>query len=77
MSLAVVRDLREARGPAGPDELAALETDVIAGLVLARSAAGLANATALRYAAIARTFLQTPAGHHDLATHEPKGPNPP
>ena len=45
MSLAVVRDLREARSPAGPDELAAFETDVLAGFVLARAAAGLADAT--------------------------------
>ena len=40
-SLTVVRDLREARVPAGPDELAAFETDVLAGFVLARAAAGL------------------------------------
>ena len=45
MSLAVVRDLREARAAAGPDELAALETGVLAGFVLARAAAGLADAT--------------------------------
>ena len=45
MSLAAVRDLREARSPAGPDEVAAFETDVLAGFVLARAAAGLADAT--------------------------------
>jgi integrase/recombinase XerD len=45
LSLAVVRDLREARTPAGPDELAAFETDVLAGFVLARAAAGLADGT--------------------------------
>ena len=45
MSLAVVRDLREARAAAGPDELAAFETDVLAGFVLARAAAGLSDAT--------------------------------
>jgi len=45
LSLAAVRDLREARSPAGPDELAAFETDVLAGFVLARAAAGLADAT--------------------------------
>jgi len=45
LSLAVVRDLRKARAPAGPDELAAFETDVLAGFVLARAAAGLADAT--------------------------------
>ncbi len=43
MSLAVVRDLRDARAPAGPDELAAFETDVLAGFVLARAAAGLSD----------------------------------
>ncbi len=45
MSLAVVRNLREARVPAGPDELAAFETDALAGFVLSRAAAGLADAT--------------------------------
>ena len=45
MSLAVVRDLREARAPAGPEELAAFETDVLAGFVLARAAAGLSDST--------------------------------
>ena len=45
MALAVVHDLREARTPAGPDELAAFETDALAGLVLARAAAGLADST--------------------------------
>ncbi len=44
-ALAVVHDLREARAPAGPDELAAFETDALAGLVLARAAAGLADST--------------------------------
>jgi len=45
VALAVVRDLREARALAGPDELAAFETDALAGLVLARAAAGLADST--------------------------------
>src|ERR1700758_2640215 len=45
LSLAVVRDLREARVPAGPDELLAFETDVLAGCVLARAAAGLSDNT--------------------------------
>jgi integrase len=40
-----VRDLREARTAASPEELAAFETDVLAGFVLARSAAGLADGT--------------------------------
>jgi site-specific recombinase XerD len=43
--LAVVRDLREQRAPAGPEELAEFETDVLAGFVLARASAGLADAT--------------------------------
>ena len=38
---------------------------------------GINDTTALRYAAVARALLQTPAEQHDLATHEPKGPNPP
>jgi site-specific recombinase XerD len=45
LTLAVVRDLREARSPADPQELAGFETDVLAGFVLARAAAGLADAT--------------------------------
>ena len=45
MALAAVRDLREVRAPVGPEELAELETDVLAGFVLARAAAGLADGT--------------------------------
>lgn len=45
MALAVVRDLREARVPASADEIAGFETDVLAGFVLARAAAGLADGT--------------------------------
>ncbi len=45
MTLAVVRDLRDARAVAGPDELDAFETDVLAGFVLARAAAGLSDGT--------------------------------
>lgn len=45
MGLAVVRDLRGARALAGPEELAAFETDVLAGFVLARAAAGLSDGT--------------------------------
>ena len=45
MRVAAVRDLRQARAPAGPEDLAALESDVFAGFVLARAAAGLADAT--------------------------------
>ncbi|MEU7864368.1 hypothetical protein [Nonomuraea sp. NPDC049141] len=45
MALAVVKDLRVARAPATADELAAFETDVLAGFVLARAAAGLSDTT--------------------------------
>ena len=45
MSLAAVRDLRESRVPATPEELADIETDVLTGFVLARAAAGLADGT--------------------------------
>jgi len=45
MGLAVVRDMREARVPEGPEELAGFETDVLAGFVLARAAAGLSDRT--------------------------------
>ncbi len=45
MGLAVVRDLREARGPATVQELADFETDVLAGFVLARAAGGVKDET--------------------------------
>ena len=46
MSLAAVRDLREVRAGAGPEELVDFETDVLAGFVLARAAApGIDGAT--------------------------------
>lgn len=45
MGLAVVRDMREARAPLTAEEAEGLETDVLAGFVLARSAAGLADST--------------------------------
>jgi integrase len=45
LSLAVVRDLRVARPPATPEDLEALETNVLAGFVLARAAAGLSDGT--------------------------------
>ena len=41
MSLAAVRGLRVARAPVTAEEMAALQTDVLAGFVLARAAAGL------------------------------------
>jgi integrase/recombinase XerD len=45
LGLAAVRDLREVRGPASAGEVLELETDVLAGFVLARAAAGLADNT--------------------------------
>lgn len=45
MALAAVRDLRERRGPATAAELEEFETDVLAGFVLARASAGLADST--------------------------------
>ena len=45
MALAEVRDLRQARPAASAEELAGLETDVLAGFVLARAAAGLSDGT--------------------------------
>src|SRR6266568_2438474 len=45
LALAVVRDLREHRAPASGEELADFETDVLAGFVLARASAGLADST--------------------------------
>jgi hypothetical protein len=38
---------------------------------------GIDDTTAIRYAAIARTLLATPAEHHDLGSHEPKAPDTP
>jgi len=43
--LAVVRDLREVRALATAAELEEFETDVLAGFVLARASAGLADST--------------------------------
>ena len=43
MSLAAVRDLRVARAPVTAEDLAVLQTDVLAGFVLARAAAGLSD----------------------------------
>ena len=45
MGLAVVRDLRERRALACPEEIAEFETDVLAGFVLAWASAGLAEGT--------------------------------
>ncbi|MGY4969649.1 hypothetical protein [Streptomyces sp. NEAU-S7GS2] len=43
MGLAVVQDLRSVRAMPGPEELEDFETDVLAGFVLARASAGLAD----------------------------------
>jgi len=45
LTLAAVRSLREPRAPATEEELADLELDVLAGFVLARHSAGLADST--------------------------------
>src|SRR5439155_23870552 len=45
LSLAVVRDLRVARAPVTAEDLAALQSDVLAGFLLARAAAGLSDGT--------------------------------
>jgi hypothetical protein len=45
VGLSVVRDLREMRAAVGPEEVEQFETDVFAGFVLARSAAGLSDST--------------------------------
>ena len=55
MALAVVRDLREHRVPTTEEELADFETDVLAGFVLARASAGLADST-----------IRSDTGHLDL-----------
>jgi hypothetical protein len=48
LGLAVVRDLRDRRAPATAEELADFEVDVLAGFVLARASAGLADGIATR-----------------------------
>ena len=45
VTLALVRDMRELREPSGAEEIEAFETDVLAGFVLARASAGLADST--------------------------------
>lgn len=45
MGLAVVRDLRERRAPAYPEELTKFEADALAGFVLAQTSAGLVDGT--------------------------------
>ena len=48
MALALVRDLRDHRAPVSEEDLADFETDVLAGFVLARASAGLADSPAGR-----------------------------
>jgi hypothetical protein len=43
LALALVRDLRDHRAPVSEEELADFQTDVLAGFVLARASAGLAD----------------------------------
>jgi len=59
LGLAVVRECatRHVR-PAGPEELADFETDVLAGFVLARAAAGLADGT-IRFTSLASSAWTT------------------
>jgi hypothetical protein len=45
LALAAVRDLREQRCPTTDEELADYETDLLAGFVLTRASAGLADGT--------------------------------
>ena len=45
LTLALVRDLREQRPPATDEQIADFETDLLAGFVLARASAGLADST--------------------------------
>ena len=55
MTLALMRDLRELRAPSSAEEIEAFETDVLAGFVLARASAGLADST-----------IRNDTGHLDL-----------
>jgi hypothetical protein len=55
LTLALVRDMRELREPSSADEVADFETDVLAGFVLARASAGLADST-----------IRNDTGHLDL-----------
>jgi integrase/recombinase XerD len=45
LALALVKDLRDLRAPVGDEEVADFETEVLAGFVLARAAAGLVDST--------------------------------
>ncbi len=56
VGLVVVRDPREYRAPATPEELGDFATDVLAGFVLAHASAGLADGT-----------IRSDVGHLELA----------
>jgi integrase/recombinase XerD len=58
LTLALVRDMREQRALSSADEVADFETDVLAGFVLARAPAGLADST-----------IRNDTGHLDLIRH--------
>lgn len=45
MGLTAVRDLRDARRPTTAEELERFKTDILAGFILARAAAGTADTT--------------------------------
>jgi integrase/recombinase XerD len=60
LALALVRDLRELRVSASGEELASFETDVLAGFVLARASAGLADST-----------IRNDTGHLELIRDQP------
>ena len=55
LALALVRDLRDHRAPVSEEDLADFETGVLAGFVLARASAGLADST-----------IRNDAGHLEL-----------
>lgn len=58
----MVRDLREMRSAAGPEEIEEFETDVLAGFVLARSAAGLSETRSARMSESPRVSCRTHTG---------------
>jgi integrase/recombinase XerD len=65
LALALVRDLREHRVSASAEELAGFETDVLAGFVLARASAGLADSTIrndANHLALIRDWFGRPLG---------------
>jgi len=51
LALALVRDMRVLRQPSDAEEIQAFETDVLAGFVLARAAAGALAAALISFSA--------------------------